>query len=140
MQKINKIPKAVWLIIFTIILNVILTGLGMGVPIFNIILSLPIGYYLNKGRQEDQKLRLQRALKISLLLSGCTLLLMLIIWLPALKWLTDPSLDVANFGHPYWLYDPEISFIGWIILMVFISPILQLLGHVFGGVMAILYK
>lgn len=135
-----KLPDRFGLTVFIILLNLVLTGIGMGVPILNIIFSLPMGYYLNKGRQEDQKLRLQRVLKLSLLLSGFTLLLMLIIWLPALKWLTDPSLDVANFGHPYWLYDPKISFIGWIVLMVFVSPILQMLGHVFGGVLAILYK
>lgn len=139
-MKLNKLPDNFRLIIFTVLLNILLTGLGMGVPIFNILLSLPIGYYLNKGRQEDQKQRLQTVLKTALLLSGLTLILMLIIWLPALKWLTDPSLDVAQFGHPFWLYDPETSFIGWIILMVFVSPILQMLGHVFGGVLAILYK
>lgn len=139
-MKLNKLPDNFRLIIFTVLLNILLTGLGMGVPIFNILLSLPIGYYLNKGRQEDQKQRLQRVLKTALFLSGLTLILMLIIWLPALKWLTDPSLDVAQFGHPFWLYDPKTSFIGWIILMVFVSPILQMLGHVFGGVLAILYK
>lgn len=139
-MKLNKLPDNLRLIIFTVLLNILLTGLGMGVPIFNVLLSLPIGYYLNKGRQEDQKQRLQRVLKTALFLSGLTLILMLFIWLPTLKWLTDPSLDVAKFGHPFWLYDPKTSFIGWIILMVFVSPILQMLGHVFGGVLAILYK
>jgi len=135
-----KLPDKLGTIIFVIVFNIALTGLGMGVPIFNILLSLPFGYYLNKGSKEEQKQRLQRVLKVSLFLSGLTLLLMLVIWLPALKWLTDPALDVANFGHPFWLYDPEISFMGWIALMVFVSPILQMLGLVFGGVLAILYK
>jgi hypothetical protein len=140
MLKINKILKDNLKIILVVAFNILLTGLGMGVPFFNILLSLPLGYYLNKNRKEDQKTRLQRALKVAVLLSGLTLILMLIIWLPALKWLTDPTLDVANFGHPFWLYDPTTSFIGWIVLMVFVAPILQMLGLVFGGVLAILYK
>ena len=56
---------------------------------------------------------------------------MLIIWGPISTMLLNPYADFANFGIPMILYDPKISFIGWIILMVFISPFLQLLTTVF---------
>lgn len=47
--------------------------------------------------------------------------------------LFDPSADFSNFGHPFILYDPKISFIGWQILMMIISPFLQLLATIFGA-------
>ena len=45
--------------------------------------------------------------------------------------LFDPSSDFENFRHPFILYDPKISFIGWLILMIIISPFLQLLATVY---------
>jgi hypothetical protein len=43
----------------------------------------------------------------------------------------DPKADLANFGIPLILYDPKMSFIGWLILMIVISPFLQLMSAVF---------
>jgi len=56
---------------------------------------------------------------------------MIIIWGPISTMLLDPNANIANFGIPMILYDPKMSFIGWIILMVFISPFLQLITTVF---------
>ena len=47
--------------------------------------------------------------------------------------LFDPMSDFQNFGHPFILYDPKISFIGWSILMIFISPFLQMLTTIFAS-------
>jgi len=58
---------------------------------------------------------------------------MVIIWVPISTMLINPTADFAHFGIPMILYDPKLSFIGWIILMVFISPFLQLLTTVFAA-------
>jgi hypothetical protein len=47
--------------------------------------------------------------------------------------LLDPSADLANFGIPLILFDPRASFIGWIVLMTIISPILQVLATAFAS-------
>jgi len=56
--------------------------------------------------------------------------------------LWNPNVNFANLGIPLILYDPKISFIGWIILMVFISPFLQLFTTVFASHVALwkIYK
>jgi hypothetical protein len=45
----------------------------------------------------------------------------------------DPAADFENFGHPMILFDPRISFIGWLILMIIISPIVQLMASIFSA-------
>jgi hypothetical protein len=45
--------------------------------------------------------------------------------------LFDPMSDFQNLGHPFIFHDPKISFIGWSIPMIFISPLLQLLAIIF---------
>jgi hypothetical protein len=67
------------------------------------------------------------------------LVIMAIIWLPALKWLFDSTGDLSNFGIPMILYSPRASFIGWIILMVLISPFLQFLMTLFGSISWIVF-
>ena len=52
--------------------------------------------------------------------------------------LGDPTADFANFGIPMILYDPKISFVGWLILMIFISPFLQLLTTLFSSHLTLL--
>ena len=64
---------------------------------------------------------------------------MAVIWLPALRLLKLPEADLANFGIPLILYEPLPSFIGWMVLMVLISPFLQVLTTVFGAVLKLAY-
>ena len=127
------------LILFLLFLNLMATGAGMGVPIFNIILGFIFGHYIGKSVTGISAIRIKKLFQQGFLITAMTFIMMLVIWLPALKWITDPQLDVANFGHPFFLYDPLISFIGWIALMILISPLLQLLAIVFTGVIAIIY-
>ena len=129
--------KPKWAIFTFIALDLFCTGLGMGVPFFNILFGLPVGWWLARRLGEKpQTLHtlLGDLLKYAALTAGFTLLVMAIIWLPALKWLFDPSRDVANFGMPLILFEPLASFIGWQVLMVLISPFLQFLMTVFGAV------
>jgi hypothetical protein len=52
--------------------------------------------------------------------------------------LFDPLTDFADFGIPMILYDPRVSFVGWLVLMIVISPFLQLLTTVFASHCALL--
>jgi hypothetical protein len=59
---------------------------------------------------------------------------MAVIWGSA-AWpmLFNPEADFSNFGHPFILYDPKVSFMGWLILMIVVSPFLQLLTTIFAS-------
>jgi hypothetical protein len=52
----------------------------------------------------------------------------------------DPVADLANFGIPLILYDPTASFIGWLALMIVISPFLQFLMALFGAHLTLLRR
>jgi hypothetical protein len=135
MNKTFKINKNMAVAIY-IILNVIFVGIGMGIPIFCILLGFPLGWYLAKQLNLSQNGLndiVGAILKYSLLASFFTFSLMIMIWGPISTMLLDPAADFANFGIPMILYHPKISFVGWIILMVFISPFLQLLTTVFAA-------
>jgi ABC-type spermidine/putrescine transport system permease subunit I len=119
-----------------IILDTFFVGIGMGVPIFCILFGFPVGWYIAKRlntNEADLGGLLGSILKYSFLTSIYTLILMLIIWGPISTMLLNPNADLANFGIPMILYDPKASFIGWIILMVFISPFLQMLTTIFAS-------
>jgi hypothetical protein len=130
--KLNK--KFTFLIYF--ILDTLFVGIGMGVPILNIIFGFPVGWYITKrlsNSPRNLKENLGVMLKYSFYTSLITFIWMVIIWVPISTMLINPTADFAHFGIPMILYDPKISFIGWIILMVFISPFLQLLTTVFAA-------
>jgi hypothetical protein len=63
---------------------------------------------------------------------------MLCVWLPLITVFLDPGADFVSTGVPMIRYDPKLSFIGWIVLMIFISPFIQLLTTVFASNVAIL--
>ncbi len=135
MWDIFKINKKRSFVIY-IVLDTLFVGMGMGVPFFCILFGFPVGWYLAK-KLELQKLQindiLSKILKYAALTSLITLAWMLIIWVPMITMLQNPSVNFADFGVPLILYDPKLSFIGWIILMIFISPFLQLLMTVFAS-------
>jgi hypothetical protein len=116
------------------LLDTFLVGIGMGVPIFSILMGFPVGWYLSKRlilSERSFKDILYNILKYAIYTSLVTLGWMVVIWGPISTMLLNPHADFVNFGIPMILYDPKISFIGWIILMVFISPFLQLLTTIF---------
>ena len=53
--------------------------------------------------------------------------------------LFDPAANLANLGAPLILYEPVASFIGWLVLMIVISPFLQLLMTLFGSHLTVLW-
>jgi len=111
-------------------------GAGMGVPIFPILLGFVVGWLLPRvvapaGSPGHPTRR--AILRAAFLASFYTFLLMLIIWGPTIPMLWDQEADLANFGIPMILYEAKASFIGWEVLMIAISPFLQLLAIVFGA-------
>jgi len=64
-------------------------------------------------------------------------MLMLGIWGRTIPMLFEPHSDFANFGHPMILFDPRLSFIGWLVLMIIISPFLQLMTSIFSAFIAL---
>jgi len=64
---------------------------------------------------------------------------MAIIWGPTIPRLWDPQGDLANFGIPLILYEPRSSFVGWEVLMIGISPFLQVMAVVFGADVRLLF-
>ena len=125
---------------FYIILDILFVGMGMGVPFLCILFGLPVGWYLAKRfKLSERNLNdiLNSILKYALFTSIFTFLLMLIIWGPVSTLFLNPTANFVNFGMPLILYDPKISFMGWIILMILISPFLQLLMTIFASYMAL---
>jgi hypothetical protein len=107
----------------------------MGVPFFCILLGFPAGWYIARlAIQENAALRLmlRKGLRYAVFCSLITFALMAAIWGMAVSMLFDAGADLANSGIPMILFEPRASFIGWLVLMVFVSPMLQLLAVIFG--------
>jgi len=123
-------------IVLYIIIDVICMGMGMGVPFVCILLGFPLGWYITQRVSVTTEQLYQKYFKIfkfSLLAAIFTIMVMIIVWGSAILINIHSSSDIQNFGHPNILYDPETSFIGWLILMIIISPFLQLLTTIFGA-------
>ena len=117
-------------------IDLICVGMGMGVPIFNILLGFPLGWFLARKFTDER-----RIFKYSILTSLFTLLVMAVIWLLSmLLYFFNPTKDIANFGIPLILFTPIASFWGWLVLMVVISPFLQLLTTIFSVYLTHLQK
>jgi hypothetical protein len=119
-----------------LLLDLLAVGAGMGVPIFAILFGFPVGWFAPRvlaDTDPDLRSQLRKCVTVALLTSAFTLLLMLAIWGPFLRMLSDPAADIAHFGIPLILYEPVASFLGWIVLMVLISPFLQALAAAFSS-------
>lgn len=132
----KKIELNAKVIFIFILIDLICVGAGMGVPIFCIFLGFPLGWYLTRrvsASSEQLYQKYNKIFRLSLLASLFTFFLMLIVWVCAILINIHSADDIKNFGHPYILFDPEASFIGWLILMIIISPFLQLLTTIFAA-------
>ncbi len=109
-----------------IFFDLLATALGMGVPFLNILLGFPVGWVL--ARQAPSRELLPFIWRGAWLTGGVTFLLMAVIWLPQVGNLFNPAFDYSQTGVPLWLYDPKLSYIGWLALMVVVSPFLQLMA------------
>ena len=133
--------KPVQIAIF-LLLELLSIAMGMGVPFFTILFGFLVGLFIPRFIRTDSELSpqyLALMLRAALISSTVTLMIMALIWLPTLKWLFDSTRDLSNFGIPMILYSPRASFIGWIILMVLISPFIQFLMTLFGSISWIVF-
>jgi hypothetical protein len=133
--------KPRWVLGIFVILDILCIGMGMGVPIFCILLGIPTGWYVVKNitaKTSQVRAVFRRVLLYAVVTAAVTLLGMIAIWGPTISILFDPGKDLANTGVPMILYEPRASFIGWIVLMMVISPFLQLLTTLFGSHLTLL--
>jgi len=124
------------------VMDVLCAGLGMGVPLFCILLGLPVGGF---GAVRAWLFVpglvgvLKRSLRYALLTSLVTVVMMAAIWGRLIPLLFHPVINPGNMGLPLLLYEPRASLIGWLVLMIFISPFLQFLMTVFGSFATLLF-
>jgi len=134
--------KIGWALAIFVFLDIICIGLGMGVPIFCILFGLPVGWYIARRvatRPFDTRRMLSSMLLGAVLTSAFTFAGMALLWGPWIAMLFDPAANLANLGAPLILYEPVASFIGWLVLMIVISPFLQLLMTLFGSHLTVLW-
>jgi hypothetical protein len=135
MHKIFSL-KIGWVLAIFTCLDLACIGMGMGVPIFCILFGLPVGWYIARritiGRLDARQI-LIKMLQGAALTSAFTFLGMAALWGPWSAMLFDPTAKLSNLGAPLILYEPVASFIGWLVLMIVISPFLQLLMTLFGS-------
>ncbi|MFW9878117.1 MAG: hypothetical protein ACFFG0_33980 [Candidatus Thorarchaeota archaeon] len=145
MEKLIRLNAKTAIILYLLI-DTICVGGGMGVPIFCILLGFPLGWYIAKRiivSTKNSHLINHRIFKLAFWTSAFTFLQMIIIWGiwgRMIPMLFNPMSDFKNFGMPLILFNPKASFIGWFILMIFISPFLQLLTTIFAAFMTLIIK
>jgi len=140
---VNKLftIKPGWAFGIYIVLDTICVGMGMGVPIFCILFGFPVGWYMVRmvvATTDQIRKVLRKLLPCAAATSAFTFVVMTVIWGRCIPMLFDPGMDYANFGIPMILYDPKASFIGWLVLMIVVSPFLQLLATLFGSHLTLL--
>jgi len=125
-----------------VFLDIICIGMGMGVPFFCILLGLPLGWYIVKrltAVHTEMREVFRKMLLYAAISAAITCLGMILIWgTLGVVTLSNPAADFVETGVPMILYEPKASFIGWIVLMIVISPGLQLLTTLFASHLTLL--
>lgn len=132
-----------WALALFVLLDTICVGAGMGVPFFPILFGFVVGWYVVQrlaAAGTELPRMLGKIFSYALLTSAYTFAVLAAIWLPTARMLFDPAADLANFGIPQILYEPRASLIGWLALMIVISPFLQLLTTLFGAHVTLLWR
>lgn len=126
------------------LLDVFLIGLGMGVPVFAIFLGFGVGWWLARRPapatavpDDPVRVRARSLLLAGGALAAASLLVLLAVWGPSLGNAFDPGFDAAEWGIPLILYTSRASVVGWYALMLLISPLLQLMAVLAGGVVGL---
>ena len=135
--------KIGWALAIFMFLDVICVGMGMGVPIFCILFGLPVGWYVAWRVTIDcldTRSMLSKILLGAALTSAVTFVGMALLWGPWSAMLFDPAADLEKLGAPLILFEPVPSFVGWLVLMIVISPFLQLLMTLLGAHLTLLWR
>ena len=124
-----------WLLVASLV-DVLLVGAGMGVPVFTIVGAFGLGWYSARRRAragEAMRSALVGSLQEGCLIAGVTFLVMVTVWGSRLGRIAEPGFDAGNWGIPLILYTSVASFWAWMGLMIVISPVLQLLAWAFAS-------
>lgn len=126
------------------LLDVFLIGIGMGVPFFAILLGFGVGWWLARRPapltvvpDDPVRVRARSLLGSGGALAALSFFVLLAVWGPTLGNAFDPDFDAAGWGIPLILYTSQASTIAWYSLMLVISPLLQLMAVLTGGVVAL---
>ena len=126
-----------------VITDVVCVGIGMGVPILSIFLGFPVGWYIASRTPVPAgglERHLSTLIKYALITSAFTFAQMAVIWGRCIPAIFNPNMDSRAFGVPLLLYQPKASFIAWLVLMILISPFLQLLTTVFASYLTLMAR
>lgn len=126
------------------LLDVFLIGMGMGVPFFAILLGFGVGWRLGRRPapvpavpDDPVRIRARSLLGSAGSLAALSFFVLLAVWGPTLGNAFDPDFDAAGWGIPLILYTSQASTIGWYALMLVISPLLQAMAVLAGGVVGL---
>ena len=134
--------NAVGVFIAYAVIDGLCAALGMGVPLFCILLGFSVGWF-NAVRAwhfvPGHVGAMRRAMRYALLTSLVTFVIMVAVWGRLVPLVFHPVIDPGNMGLPLILYEPKASLIGWLVLMILISPFLQFLMTALGSYLTFLF-
>ncbi|MBN2841275.1 MAG: hypothetical protein JXP37_10010 [Coriobacteriia bacterium] len=132
------------------LLDVFAIGLGGGVPVLAIVYGAGVGWWLVRRGPEVlpetspasegpsvPRAALRTLIARSAALTAVSLVVLLVVWVPSIPHAFDPAFDPASVGIPLILYTQHASMIGWLVLMLVVSPVLQFAMTVTGGAIAL---
>ena len=135
MQRVLGLRNA-WAIVVYVTADAICVMLGMGVPIFCILLGVPVGWYVAErgiARGASEGRVLTAAARVGAATAAVTLFMMVLVWGRSAALLFAPGVDLAGVSIPPILYDARASFVGWIALMIIVAPAVQMAMTLFGA-------
>ena len=141
MDRILRLNTRIAFAIFVVV-DLVCVGMGMGVPLACILFGFFVGWYIAKRATiatANVRDVFRGVFVQAIVTAAFTFVVMSLIWGRTIPMIFNPSADFQNFGHPFILYDPKLSFIGWLVLMILISPFLQLLTTIFGSYLTLLH-
>lgn len=120
------------------LVDVFAIGLGMGVPVFAIVLGAPVGWWFARRQCVEAPLReTARALALAgAALATVSFVALAVVWGPSLHLAFGPDVSASEYGIPLIFYGERASMIGWFVLMLVVSPLAQFMTVVAAGVVA----
>jgi len=131
-----------WLMAGFVLLDAAAVVLGMGLPFFSILLGFPVGWLVTlraRARAEDDRV-LPEVFLWAVGVALATFVLMLLVWGRTYPLLSVPDEELAQLGVPLILFEPRASLVGWLVLMVVVSPVLQVLTTVFAAFLTLMVQ
>lgn len=122
------------------LVDVFAIGLGMGVPVLAILFGFVVGWWVARSAlaalppDADVPRATLHSLTLSAVgLAAVSFVVLVVVWGPSAPIAFDATIDAAEWGIPLILYTSQASKVGWLVLMVVVSPVLQFMAVVTGG-------